>query len=763
VGWRVVKRASATSISIALQAVPSSNDLTGDSEFTGNTYTNPGGVRVDHWGWAHLDDAQWFDVVEIDVTPKTDVRFGATPGERNLSALEPEWLANTWHWVVVNYGYARDKAADDPTDLGFAQFDMSLQVDMNPTQPPRASDPSESAGRIAFLGDPGLSDGYGELHGHEHLVDGDMPFTPMGHRNNYGNPITPFNSSATHLWLEPRPLGDYYNCRTGTIVHAPDDRIHERVVTWNADLQTYQTSQAINFPAHTFDHKVFLRYPDGTEREMTWSPGGGSVGSNGFTMGNWTYNFLGGPPGDDGQPTFDYGADGMPGTADDVPMDIILRWTYAKPDAESPYCVAQEISTPSGVAWDGTAKQVWQQAINQGLNVPEPGNGDNQCVSEALIHGRPIVKCNGRAGDPPRPCWTVTNTDSQGQGRVINIPGWDASHRAPAHMICDGCRGCENCDVDGPLFVGGEPKRAVNYRGVGGPVDAMDPNTIAHAVFDNLVIKNLREFEARTDYASKGGFVSDPSNPGFEVQAGGDAGTPQQAVDWYEDRFYEMTTAAEHFTAGGADPAQGFGATYRRGLLELVGLRTRLGSMTWTSYPTSDRRMQFEVSMFKLDGQDAAGEDLWKGDRGVALASAAEFLQAVEPGGASYPARSRGQVTGGVVTGYRDGLTFGNRTRYDGVGNSTEPYEILMFRVQLGSLYQVGSGDDDTGGAGTLTVRQDYGYDTSGGGLAPLEVLPTTEQGLPTPIVETPVFEDITFNFLRETPQILYAEEGVAE
>ncbi|RMG11453.1 MAG: hypothetical protein D6731_15650 [Planctomycetota bacterium] len=739
VGWRVVKRASATGVSIALQACPSNNPDNGVSTVTGRPYSNPRNKNIALWAWQHVDGVKWRDVVEIDVTPDTKTRF-ANKNFKALSSIEPEWLANTWHWVVVNYGYARDNSDPASASLGFAQFDMSLQVDMRPTQPPRAYDPAEGTGRIAFMGDTGLSDGYGELHGHEHVPTSGAGMQPLGTANGIENdPISLPNRTSTHIWLEPRPLGDYYNCRRGGVTMEQREVVYEDVVTWNATTGEYETSQPINFPPQSFDHQVVLRYPDGSERNMHWVSSGGM-------FGNWTYNFLTGPPGDPAT-MFDYGADGVPGTADDVPMDIILRYREAIPASESPYCKAVETSPGK---WTGAAMQHYANELAAGRSAPNPGNGDNQCVSQAYIHGRPPVLCPGGL-----PCWTVTNVRCTGQQAVISVPG--GLSVIPPRMVCDGCRGCENCDVDAPLFLGGEPEGQVNLVDRGGVQVAadIDADTAAYAVFDNLVIKNLREFEARTDYASKGGFVSDPSNPGYEIPASGAAGTPNAPVDWYEDRFFELSTAAEHFDNDpDADPSQGFGATYRRGLLELIGQRTRLGSVTWTSYPTSDGSMQFEVLVYKLPGR-TSGQDTWRGDNKDIMTQASLVTDANgEPGRSQIldAARTR-------VVGYKQGLAFGSQTLYDGLGDDSRDYEILMMGVQLGNLYKVGPGGAQTS---DLTERQSYGFHTTAPG-APLEVLPSTRSGLPTPITETPVFEDITLNLLRETPQILYAEEGVSE
>jgi hypothetical protein len=159
--------------------------------------------------------------------------------------------------------------------------------------------------------------------------------------------------------------------------------------------------------------------------------------------------------------------------------------------------------------------------------------------------------------------------------------------------------------------------------------------------------------------------------------------------------------------------------------------------------------------MFRLSGKDSGGLDTWRGDNHDILTQAT-----LVPDVNGEPGRS--QILNAAktrVVGYKDGLTFGSKTKYDGLGDDTTPYEILMLGVQLGNLYEVGGGVASTA---DLTDRQSFGFHATAPG-APLEVLPSTQNGLPTPIMETPVFEDITINFLRETPQILYAEEGVNE
>ncbi len=704
VGFRVIKRADVGGIAIVLQACPS-NSL------------NKSGIGQEY-RWHNEDGigGVWRDEVEIDVRPYV-ARFGAATSSP-LNPIEPEWLQNSWHWIVINYGYV----GDNPPP-GFPQFDMSLQVDMRPPQPPRSISGAEGAGRIRFAGDTGHTPpgqaGYGELHGHVHLATDDNPMTAL--------PQSIPNVGASHIWLEPRPLGDFYNCRQGgRSLSAP---IEINAGTVNLTAGAFDPVN-IDFPPSTVNHKVFV--VNGTSREeMTWDPG----------SQKWLYAFP---------------ADGVPPASVDLVMQY-QEWIYSN---QSEHCLATEVSGPGTDTWDGAAMRDYRlEILNPGsrrkfepgepyVAPKHPGNGDNQCVNLAEIHGRPSILC-----PQGLPCWVTHNGSSSGQGAVISGPdpiGTD--------FVCDGCRGCEHCDVDGPIFFGGEPVGATNFSG--GDLAEIDKATMSYAVFDNIVIKNQREFEARTDFTSDLPMVDDPANPGFEIpDPNGELGTPKAPVDWFEDRYYETTTAQKHLALNlSASPDDGYGATYRRGLLDLIGRKTRLGSVTWTSYPTSDDRMQFEVIVSKLPGI-SGGDDVWKGDNPGALVDAKIIDR---PGGK----KGRSQIVATVggelqVVGYSDGMAFGSESHYDGIGTATVPYDIMLLTVQLGKLYKATEFDviDPLTGEviKDLTKKEKFGLNTS------TDEWEVTDSGLPTPITESPLFEDVTFNFLRETPQILYAEEGVSE
>src|SRR5690606_13840949 len=105
----------------------------------------------------------------------------------------------------------------------------------------------------------------------------------------------------------------------------------------------------------------------------------------------------------------------------------------------------------------------------------------------------------------------------------------------PLDFIDDDCHGCEDCDVDGPVFVGGEPPMrgagyADNYESVTGElrISPIDESTMAYAVFDNIVFLN-GDHSRRTDALG-----STDDTPLFEEGA-----QVNLAAKNFEDRFYE--------------------------------------------------------------------------------------------------------------------------------------------------------------------------------------------------------------------------------
>ncbi|RMH57422.1 MAG: hypothetical protein D6685_12650, partial [Bacteroidetes bacterium] len=68
----------------------------------------------------------------------------------------------------------------------------------------------------------------------------------------------------------------------------------------------------------------------------------------------------------------------------------------------------------------------------------------------------------------------------------------------PLNAVDDDCQGCEDCDLDGPVFFGAQPAGSQNYDGSGN-LAAPDTMTVASAVFDNIVFINGSP-DRRTDY-----------------------------------------------------------------------------------------------------------------------------------------------------------------------------------------------------------------------------------------------------------------------
>lgn len=280
----------------------------------------------------------------------------------------------------------------------------------------------------------------------------------------------------------------------------------------------------------------------------------------------------------------------------------------------------------------------------------------------------------------------------------------------PPQFVCDQCNGCEACDVDGPMFFGGRP---IGGGAVGGPnyqsdgsggfiVADVEPSTMATCIFDNIIIKNNRE--RRTDYVS----------------------------DAFEDRFFEtVLTTNINSSPNPALREPNFGAVYRRGLLELRGFRCRLGTLTWTSYPTTDGFLDFDVGVRRID--QSGGEQFVPSNTDINT----DGLPA--PGNNSVGAPYMDPVTNSRVVGYAIGTI--------GPGDAA-----------LGTVGQPAPSFDGTALPAPATwAREILLLDVQ------LNKKDLARSGLPKPIVQTPILEDVTLTFLSEQPQIVYAEEGVEE
>lgn len=489
------------------------------------------------------------------------------------------------------------------------------------------------------------------------------------HGNEGRNGIIPgrdlnINRSGVVAWVGDRLLGEWYHCDIGRTVEAQSDsQPYPNAVVWDPDDGGGAGGWVIApgfppnpFPDGSYDRKLTLKFrathgqdPDKTPPDVDMDAANGSgMGDTG-----WTHTFA----------PDEQGPDQTGGTADDYEIDIVASWTLDSPTGGACTCCS-DCGTH-----DMTHKRYWGR------------NNDNGGATCYMIHKGPgLIVAGGRL--PP--------------------PG-----QLPLQFTCDQCHGCEACDVDGPMFFGGEPAGRDNYSG--GLPAAVDPNTTARAIFDNIIIKNNKE--RRTDSPGGGGEL-----PGKD----------------FEDRFFETSLATVTGSGawnGGAD--LNFGAVYRRGLLEVLGIRSRLGTLTWTSYPTSDGDYDFQAALYRMPGGSGGSASYDPANPGPLNTRLGQ-----PPTGTLYTMSVDGKV-------HQIGYHFQGEPLLDTTSDTTPgaswPKEVLVLGVQFSKL---------------LTNPNDRAADASGGPGGKL---------YPQPLVETPIFEDVTLTLIVESPQVLYAEEGVEE
>ena len=322
-------------------------------------------------------------------------------------------------------------------------------------------------------------------------------------------------------------------------------------------------------------------------------------------------------------------------------------------------------------------------------------------------------------------------------------------------QVDDDCHGCEGCDVDGPVLFGAEPGSTSNYTGTA--LSDPDLDTMAVAVFDNIVFVN-QDADRRTDFpgiTSTGGDLF-----------GGPGGSVSLVAKDFEDRFYEEDLAQYLDNIAGAG-AKGTGAVFHRGLLELRNRQFRLSSMTWTSYPTRVTNLDFEVALWKIDnGPDGSGEPTYRYSNDTLIEAQRDAPDlgdfstttnfATNPGkGAVFGHPNFAQRKLSFLTDFFQPNATVNTTHVlrspfvDGLGAASAgiPPELLILGVRLQGYTNSHLDDADT------NVDDPE---------SPAEATP--DQGvLVSPVLETPVFEDLTLNLTFPRPQYLYAEEGAIE
>ena len=628
-----------------------------------------------------------------------------TPNAGQNNPLQPEWIPGSWHWVVVNLG--------PRPEPGSNVYDVTLQVDMVQTL---------LAAAPRFLGSNGVP-GFGELHG---MIPGST--APFDRGPLYSN-----GPNSTVVWQSVRFLGDWYNCEAAAASVSTDTTQQEfgpNAVVLNSAGTGYVAGPnwpANPFPPGSFDHKLWLKFTKdpsdgGTTNPPGPSPPYGSMtqnpGPGGFS--GWDYTLQ----------TADMGTDGAPG-GHEWRISVVAEWkTTAVTGSFCRCCVGTH---PPDPGYPGADPR----------NVYAAGNTVSGCNHDSVG----TMKSGYGDGFPPGSgfyCLVYQKTLLTGLSGVVNPNTVDQQ--------CDDCHGCENCDVDGPIFFGGEPGAGGNYNNVadGAAPQGLDQSTMAYAVFDNILFLNNKE--RRTDN------TADPNR------------------HFFEDRFFETTMSYIMGSTG----APNFGAQYHRGLVELVGNKARMGTVTWTAYPSTED-LRFEVGVYAVPAFDQPipnGNSTFNLANSSLLAGVPGFPSAGLPFAVD-PATSPGKFVDGwsdnpiggaahaaivgdsVMAFDEPGLNLSGQA-YDGEGlpagaPAAAPPTLLVVGVRLRDMPP----PTPTGAGGGATPSTQV---VNIGGVALQKTGNVgSRSSVPQPLLSTPVFEDLTMTLIPARTTTLYAEEGVEE
>lgn len=655
-------------------------------------------------GWAFPGNGA---SISIDVTPTNGVN----------NPIQPQWFPGTWHWVVLNLGPRQDVPG---------KFDATIQVDMAQYQ---------SASALEFWGSYSAFDLFGEVHG----------FAPWGPTPYDRYPLDA-GYSTSQYFRAPHLLGDWYNCEGGgsatqnvtttTTVYGPNAVVLD--ATGN-DYTVGPDWPSNPFPAGSYDHEISLRFTPAAGDPNGPAPGDAPMsqgGGGGFS--GWSKTFAGD----------EMGTDQVPGGHEWLISAVV---SYKMTTFSGSFCNCCEgPPLPGDVGYPGADPRNLYTGKAQGCDHDSSGSK--------------------KSGYGPIGTWVPPGSSYSGwfcsvQDKVAPPLGPFSGYvQAPSmEFQCDDCHGCESCDIDGPIFFGGEPNGG-NYGGMndGAAPQGYDLNTMAYAVFDNIIM--LNNMQRRTD------------------------NTADLNRDFYEDRFYETNMAYMIGNPGGANTPN-FGAQYHRALLELAGRQARIGTLTWTAYPSTEN-LRFEVGLYCVDGFDAplpAGGTTFRIDNATFLnGSAAPF----SPDPASGPSSATDQfsdcpigglahtaaVTDSAMPFFEPGLNLAG-AMYDGEGvpttvsgvTPTVP-KILVLGIRLRDTPPpidpttapdravVSDGTQSAGQSnvvrsGTVVAGTPYGTGARGSGAT----------ALPQPLLSTPVFEDFTMTLIPDRTTTLYAEEGVEE
>ncbi len=645
-GFRIYKEALPTGVvNIVLEAV---GDVERDSS----------GINVD-WNWASRQGGA-STRISIDVTPTAP--YANDP-------LNPQWLPGSWHWVVVNIG---------PGKLGFNQKSQAfatLQVDKR-----------RSSRQLFYKGNNDVANGlheYGELHGH--AIGTASPYEPLMASN--------INTNRARCWIRPRLLGDYYHCQgSGTTVTKVTkfNLIGPNAIWFQGNsipaypmaivgsnpgdyVQGPDWPTELPFPVLSYNHRLALEF----------LPGGGRLYMTRASDGSWSLTFP-------GSKNNVFGVDGYPG---DTEWGISLRaiWDEMHPSKGCTRC--SKTPYPASASLISSTEMDSSNPLF-GENIPYAMHNSGPTFKRGVAYStHPLTKFRS---------WVRAKTSlPHPQGFEPNVPAGPPFGPFPLTYLDDDCHGCEDCDVDGPVFIGGEPAGNRNYTASGALVP-VDPSTMASAVFDNVVFLNGDEAK-RTDW------------PGSKRQSGGavNAATGQAVVysepaKDFEDRFFESNLSA--FLEDDSSFV-GYGAVYHRGFFELDLQQGRLGTVTWTSY--AGDALEFEMGVWRIQ------RPAWNSGGGTALS---------DPDAPTW----------GFVDDAGLGITFtgptdppvgfeGVSSYFDGQGDDVIPADALVIGLRLIDA-------DGNRGSG---------------------------QPLPAPLLRSPIFEDMTLTLIRPRPQVYRSQAGV--
>lgn len=680
------------------------------------------------------------DEIHIDVTPpgKPD---GAKP-----------WLPHSWHWIAIDFGLNGWL----PSMTGNT-ITIHMSVDGKDAAG-NFKDTGSNEGQRLFFRSHGPEDVPGKTNGPPFVAHGHYDgFKILGVGKSFG-PIGPHNppsSRFTKIWWAATKyfFGHYYACDDGT--DETKSEHHEltfpNAVAYDPSSKKY-VAQRVTIGDRTWDTDLFKDGDvNGTVKLVFKKKKGQSGTAPPAVMvmpdGSGKYEL------DD---PAEWGPDGVKG-GEEWEIDGFISWDRVVQDSSHKCAECTDLSRDLHCNEDSRP-----EAISKA-----PGEGGGTWIERLMPEYH-----KGGDGGKQLHCWVVPPAD---HGELSLPRPTDKEH------YCDDCHGCMACCVRGPMWFGAEPESTKNFRSVAGGAGGVQPPqaavarlepafpneaTIAHAVFDNIIIANGSS-QRRTD------------NPA----ATGQEGSP-------ENRFFEQNLAEYNKTT-----LKEFGARYERGLGELVGRTLRLGTLSWTAYATQRRaflsgtggeqdprgigkfdwvspggnKLEFDVALFKLRlGSSSADPGYVNAMRtsGPALTDmkgwldADILLESPDQGGRLLVDANKhplgvngllvdvdpltGQLSAVSATArYLDGgegIRFGSEQRLQG-----------GFDADLDGTY-TSSSQDIRPEILVLSVRLNATVDSLNQGT-------NLEEGRTI----SPILDDVTLTLLPDAPVVLYAEEGVEE